>query len=79
MMYEPDWLNWHSVSIDASRFLECRAWCICRLQHGKDYNWTRLHLDPAVYSDYGSTMGFYFKNVQDAVAFKLANNIKEIG
>jgi hypothetical protein len=74
-MYEPEWLSWHCIEVDMHLWAFCKDWCYRTLGNvGENWNWSRFlsRSDVNGYTSLGP-MGFYFKNEEDAIAFKLAN------
>lgn len=57
----------------------CKDWCYNNLESlGDTWNWSRFlsRANDNRYVELGD-MGFYFKNKEDAVAFTLANTIRD--
>lgn len=77
--YEPEWSKWHCVKVEMHLWVVCKDWCYRNLEKlGETWNWSRFisDEDERGYITLGE-MGFYFKNEEDAVAFTLANTIRD--
>ncbi len=81
MFNEPEWIKWHCVEVDISEWMECKDWAykhLGKLHPLGKWNWSRfVPKEQGLKQDV--TVGFYFRKSEDALVFKLANNITEIG